>query len=195
MAGSALLVGSAGLYLVYAGLKDVPLIDGLRSIMRGKVPSGTRHDPFTPEELSAFANVASAAGAIAAGRVPGGTIVSVYGIRVNQNIARRVEAMITAAKRDGVTLRGGGYRSSIEQAALRKAHCCGDPSSSKCSCGPATAPVGSSRHETGEAIDFRNAGGSITRGSKEFQWLAANASRYGLYNLPSEPWHWSTDGK
>ena len=23
---------------------------------------------------------------------------------------------------------------------------------------------------------------------------ARNASRYGLYNLPSEPWHWSTNG-
>ncbi len=26
------------------------------------------------------------------------------------------------------------------------------------------------------------------------QWLAANASSYGFYNLPSEPWHWSTTG-
>lgn len=195
MAGSALLIGSAGLYLVYAGLKDVPLIAGLRQIMQGKAPTGATHRPFTPQELEAFANVASAAGAIAAGRVPGGTIVTVYGIRVNQNIARRVEAMITAAGRDGVTLRGWGYRSSLEQAALRKKHCCNNPSSSQCSCGPPTAPVGSSRHETGEAIDFQVGGKAISSSSAQFRWLKANAARYGFYNLPSEPWHWSTDGK
>ncbi|MDP9072547.1 MAG: hypothetical protein M3N68_14935 [Actinomycetota bacterium] len=27
-----------------------------------------------------------------------------------------------------------------------------------------------------------------------FQWLAGNASRFGFYNLPSEPWHWSVNG-
>ena len=33
-----------------------------------------------------------------------------------------------------------------------------------------------------------------SRSSSAFQWLAANASRFGFYNLPSEPWHWSTTG-
>jgi hypothetical protein len=28
----------------------------------------------------------------------------------------------------------------------------------------------------------------------EFQWLVANAYKYGLKNLPSETWHWSTNG-
>ena len=28
-----------------------------------------------------------------------------------------------------------------------------------------------------------------------FQWLAANAPSYGFYNLWSEPWHWSIDGR
>jgi len=25
--------------------------------------------------------------------------------------------------------------------------------------------------------------------------MAANAPRFGLRNLPSEPWHWSTNGQ
>jgi D-alanyl-D-alanine carboxypeptidase len=32
------------------------------------------------------------------------------------------------------------------------------------------------------------------RNSPCFVWLAANAGTYGLKNLPSEPWHWSTNG-
>ncbi|MEY2426157.1 MAG: hypothetical protein QOI61_1729, partial [Actinomycetota bacterium] len=38
--------------------------------------------------------------------------------------------------------------------------------------------------------------GSIitSRSNPAFKWLAANAKTYGLYNLPSEPWHWSTNG-
>ena len=38
-------------------------------------------------------------------------------------------------------------------------------------------------------------GSSITsRSDPAFLWLRNNASRFGLYNLPSEPWHWSTNG-
>jgi hypothetical protein len=48
--GSALLIGSAGLYLVYAGVKDVPLIDGLRDLLRGKLPTPkTEHSPYAPK--------------------------------------------------------------------------------------------------------------------------------------------------
>ena len=51
-------------------------------------------------------------------------------------------------------------------------------------------------HERGLAIDFTCNGGGVigSRSSPCFQWLAGNASSYGFYNLPSEPWHWSTNG-
>jgi D-alanyl-D-alanine carboxypeptidase len=50
-------------------------------------------------------------------------------------------------------------------------------------------------HERGLAIDFTSGGQTIqSRSHPAFQWLSANASSYGLYNLPSEPWHWSTNG-
>jgi D-alanyl-D-alanine carboxypeptidase len=51
-------------------------------------------------------------------------------------------------------------------------------------------------HERGLAIDFTFDGQIIrSRGSAGFQWMAANAPRFGFTNLPSEPWHWSSNGQ
>ena len=50
-------------------------------------------------------------------------------------------------------------------------------------------------HERGLAIDFTCGGTTIgSHSSPCYKWLSAHASQYGLYNLPSEPWHWSTNG-
>jgi hypothetical protein len=48
----------------------------------------------------------------------------------------------------------------------------------------------------GLAIDFTCDGGGVISSSSSpcFQWLEANAASYGLYNLPSELWHWSDNG-
>ena len=63
------------------------------------------------------------------------------------------------------------------------------------SCSPPTAIPGRSNHERGLAIDFTSNGQIIrSRSDPAFQWMAANAGSYGFSNLPSEPWHWSTDG-
>ena len=45
------------------------------------------------------------------------------------------------------------------------------------------------------AIDFTDGGGTLSRGSAGYNWLRGHASAYGLFNLPSEPWHWSTNGQ
>jgi D-alanyl-D-alanine carboxypeptidase len=51
-------------------------------------------------------------------------------------------------------------------------------------------------HETGEAIDFRVASGrAIKATDPEYRWLKAHAATYGFFNLPSETWHWSINGK
>lgn len=114
------------------------------------------------------------------------------GIIVACRIARNITFMIAAAQEDGVTLTGGGWRSTAEQIALRIAHCGGDiytaPASS---CSPPTARPGSSQHEFGLAIDFANCS---SRSTPCYQWLAEYGEAYGLFNLPSEPWHWSTTG-
>jgi LAS superfamily LD-carboxypeptidase LdcB len=102
--------------------------------------------------------------------------------------------MIQAAAADGVYLSGGGYRSPQAQIDLRRQHCGSSyyaiyqaPASS---CSPPTAIPGTSMHERGLAIDFDN----CYYGSSVYNWLSANAASYGLYNLPSESWHWSTTG-
>ena len=127
-------------------------------------------------------------------------IVSVRGIRVMRQIAPRIEALLGAAQADGVKLGGWGYRSRESQIALRRKHCGNTdydiykkPSSQ---CTPPTARPGASMHEKGAAIDFTyNEKGIGDRSNPGFQWLSRNAARFGLYNLPSEPWHWSINGK
>src|SRR3546814_6414625 len=62
-------------------------------------------------------------------------------------------------------------------------------------CSPPTARPGQSNHERGLAVDFTYGGSTIqSRSSPAFEWLRGNAARYGFYNLPSEPWHWSVNG-
>jgi hypothetical protein len=145
---------------------------------------------------------ASRAATSAAPRHLGGgvTIVSVRGIQVNASIADQVAGLLDAADAAGFSLSGGGYRNPSAQIALRRAHCgtsdyaIYDMPPSQCH--PPTARPGTSMHEQGLAIDFTWNGSLITsRGSAAFQWLAANAPSFGLHNLPSEPWHWSTNGE
>ena len=130
---------------------------------------------------------------------PGVSVTSVGGITVNVAIADQIRGLLNAATAAGFNLRGGGYRSSAAQVATRRNNC--GPSyydiyqkpASQCS--PPTAIPGRSMHEQGRAIDFTSGGALITsRSNPAFVWLSQNASRFGMYNLPSEPWHWSTNG-
>ena len=126
-------------------------------------------------------------------------IRNVQGIEVHKDIADTVDRLLTAARNDGIDLGGWGYRSNVRQIELRMAHCGTSeyaiwemPASA---CSPPTARPGQSNHERGLAIDFTYNGGSITtRSNAGFVWLADNAARFGFVNLPSEPWHWSTNG-
>ena len=133
------------------------------------------------------------------GTVTWADVTSVGGIWVHKSIAPRVQSLLNAANATGHNLRGGGFRDSAAQVATRRANCgptyydiYEKPSNQ---CRPPTARPGRSMHERGLAIDFTSHGSLITsRSSAAFRWLEANAARYGLYNLPSEPWHWSTNG-
>jgi hypothetical protein len=118
-------------------------------------------------------------------------------ITVNAAIAGQVQAMVDAAGRAGIVLAGSGYRSHQRQIELRTINGCPNVwSAPPSSCRTPTAIPGTSRHESGLAIDFSCSGKLIgSHDNKCFRWLAANASRYGLYNLPSEAWHWSDNGR
>ncbi len=123
-----------------------------------------------------------------------------YGVYVHRDIVANVAALLDAAHADGVNLAGGGYRDSADQIRLRRANCGSSDYAifqmSASRCRPPTARPGRSMHEQGRAIDFTYNGRLITRRSGPgWAWLKANAASYGLFNLPSEPWHFSTNGR
>lgn len=127
-------------------------------------------------------------------------IVSVRGLQVNASVAADVEALFAAAEADGLNFGGGGWRSAESQIRLRRQNCGSSEYEiyqvSPDRCRPPTARPGSSMHESGQAIDFTFNGRLIRRRDNEgFRWLAANAADYGFSNLPSEPWHWSVNGR
>jgi D-alanyl-D-alanine carboxypeptidase len=147
-----------------------------------------------PAQDEAPSEITPAPGGLATVTCPGGGSITVAG-----SISGNVQALLNDAAGDGVTLCGGGYRNPEEQIELRRAHCGTSnyaiyqmPASQ---CSPPTAIPGTSMHEQGLAIDFTcNGGGAVSSGDECSDWLQANAVGYGLYNLPSEPWHWSTNG-
>ncbi|MFP5328099.1 MAG: D-alanyl-D-alanine carboxypeptidase family protein [Acidimicrobiia bacterium] len=142
-------------------------------------------------------------------RVPGGSrgggtaspppgdvpLRNVRGIYVHESIADELEALLAAAEGDGFVFGGGGYRDPAQQQRLREQNCPDPQSSPPSACSPPTARPGQSMHERGLAIDFTYNGRVISsRSSPAFRWLESNAGRFGFQNLPSEPWHWSTNG-
>jgi LAS superfamily LD-carboxypeptidase LdcB len=158
------------------------------------------------DELARQAAVAQSRGGGGGGNTAGATfpstddIVNVQGIWVHRDIASNVDQMLSAASAAGHNFSGGGYRDSQSQIRLRRAHCGTSdyaiyqmPSSQ---CSPPTARPGASMHEQGKALDLQYNGSLITsRSNAGFKWLSANAASYGFYNLPSEPWHWSVNGR
>jgi hypothetical protein len=142
---------------------------------------------------------AASAGPVTISVTGSGNIVSVRGIQVHKSIADNLAGLLSAAEGDGISLSGWGYRDSSRQVELRRQNC--GPTNydiyqkSPSACSPPTARPGQSLHERGLAVDFTYGGRTIqSRSSPAFEWLRANAARYGFYNLPSEPWHWSVDG-
>lgn len=123
-------------------------------------------------------------------------LVDVPGIGLTSaSWAERARSMLAAAQHDGITLTGHSYRDRAAQVLLRQAHCGTShyavydmPASA---CYPPTARPGTSLHERGLAIDFDD----CSMGSQCFRWLQGHAASYGVFNLPSEPWHWSSNGK
>ena len=130
---------------------------------------------------------------------PTPALTTVSGITVASSVADRVRGLMNAASADGISLSGYGYRDFNTQIALRRQNC-GTTQYAiwempPDACSPPTARPGYSYHERGLAIDFMANGRFInSRSNPGFIWLAANAGRFGFYNLPSEPWHWDTRG-
>ncbi len=120
---------------------------------------------------------------------------------VCKSISIQLGNMIQTAWAHGVIISGGGLRSTAEQIRLRRQNCGGDERTKPPSaCNPPTAIPGTSRHESGLAVDLKCTENGVTKSiqttdNKCFLWLRENAGSYGFRNLPGEPWHWSVDGK
>ena len=146
-----------------------------------------------------YAAGAGPAGAVLIGQGPAGPVrlATVGGITVAAHVAPYLQALLEAARGEGIALAGGGFRSHADQIRLRRANGCPDVYTARpSSCRVPTAIPGNSMHERGEAVDFTYGGGTIKdRSSPAFRWLAANAAGFGFYNLASEPWHWSLNGR
>ncbi|XVV16243.1 M15 family metallopeptidase [Actinoplanes sp. CA-131856] len=121
--------------------------------------------------------------------------VVVYGTTIHYSVSYAYRRMVDDAKKAGISISGGGFRTKQRQIELRKINGCPDvytaPSSS---CRVPTAVPGRSLHEIGLAIDITSGGKTLTSKSPAFKWLQAHADEYGFVNLPSEPWHWSITG-
>lgn len=103
------------------------------------------------------------------------------GGKIDSSIAPSFDAMVAAAKKDGIDLQiESGWRSRAEQEVLYQKYLNGT--------GNLAAKPGTSNHESGQAIDFKNTPGA-------FDWLKKNAEKFGFQNLPGEPWHYSVNGK
>ncbi len=126
-------------------------------------------------------DAAAAGGSTVASKEKTGKIVDVPGGKLDAAIAGAVVQMMKDAKKDGVDLKiTSSYRSRQQQEVLYAKY--------KAGTGNLAAKPGTSNHESGLAIDFTN-----TKGA--YAWLAKNAGRYGLKNLPGEPWHYSPSGR
>ncbi len=145
--------------------------------------------------------------------VPPLTRLSGSGVFINSTIYPHWNAMVSAARAAGYTIRvgpGGGYRSYDAQVSARIRNGCPDIYiSDSDTCRIPTSRPGESNHQSGLAVDL-DLGGS-TRGS--LTWLRANAHQYGFYAFFSEqqpwgemtgpertrslvePWHWSHNGR
>ncbi len=150
----------------------------------------------TPAELAAQAAAVSrdVVTAVRPTFTTADTIV-VYGTTVHRSVGYSYRRMVDDAKKAGISISGGGFRTKQRQIELRKINGCPDvwtaPASS---CRVPTAIPGRSLHEIGMAVDVTSGGRSLTSTSPAFKWLKAHADEYGFVNLPSEPWHWSITG-
>jgi D-alanyl-D-alanine carboxypeptidase len=132
------------------------------------------------------------------GRVRPEALVGVEGdCRAARAAGPSLALMLAAARAGGVALRPGEcYRPAAAQSSA-KSNACGR---GNCAC---AAGTGTSMHGWGEAVDFRDAGGSLTFSSSGYGWLKGNAGRFGWNHARwaepggsacPEAWHWEWVG-
>ncbi|HUP86845.1 MAG TPA: D-alanyl-D-alanine carboxypeptidase family protein [Acidimicrobiales bacterium] len=185
---------AAGAHLCAARIASLERDDALEKALR----SYNHRDAYVAD-VQAWIHYYDAANGLSTPPQPAGAIVDVQGTRVDASIAGNLAGLLAAAQQEGLNLSGAGYRTGDDQIALRRAHCGSSdyavfemPADG---CSPPTARPGQSMHESGLAIDFTCNGALVSRLDPCFALLTTHAAAYGLFNLPTEPWHWSTTGR
>jgi hypothetical protein len=142
------------------------------------------------------------------GRLPDSALTTITPqCRVANDVADPLRTMLAAARGNGVVVQPetsayvyplpgpprieSCYRSYEMQEWWRNFYCFFS------SCDFAAVP-GTSVHGWGRAVDFEDAGGELTFSSAGYQWLQANAWRWGFVHpawaepggSSPEPWHW-----
>ena len=133
-----------------------------------------------PAPVSSGASQASGATDLAKAGSGDGSTVQRMGKPIGAHIAKQFDAMVAAAKKDGVNITiTSGFRSRAEQEKLYAAY--------KNGTGNLAAKPGTSNHESGDALDLGP--------PSAYAWLKQNAGQFGFKNkIASEPWHWSLTG-
>lgn len=95
------------------------------------------------------------------------------------DVASSFKVMKAAAAMQGINLNiNNAYRSYEQQVDMARRF-------GLYSQGGKAAQPGTSNHGLGRAIDL-----NVKSNPGSFEWLKANAAKYGFNNIPREPWHW-----
>ena len=172
----------------------VAIVVGLVAVLIGlpAPPPVSAQSPIHPE------NRPSGIDGETNGRVRPEALVGVEGVcRAGRAAGPSLSLMLAAARADGVALRPGDcYRPADEQSAAKSNAC----SKGNCAC---AAGTGTSMHGWGKAVDFRDAGGTLTFTASGYRWLKANGARFGWNHARwaepggsecPEAWHWEFVG-
>lgn len=189
----------------YALLKTInPDLTGSNGVTIDQVEAEIDEDPIlsdanTPVPTGATNKFSNCPGGVRKTSTTGGDFI------VCSTFATKFQQMLSDAYHStpSIALSGGGFRTREAQIALYQKNCGGGTRK----CNPPTAKPGTSMHESGLAFDLKCDGKLINFDGKQrrfaqtpatkkcFDWLTANAGKYGLYNFKRENWHWSTNGK
>ena len=137
--------------------------------------------------------------------IPDSDLVSIQGYQLKTDAANNFNQMYAAAQKDGVNLRlTSGYRSPDEQTQIWNSYGC-KLINGRASCRggksvavPCSLGGSGSNHSTGYAVDISVGcvNGQSRCNTKVYNWLKANGGKYNFYNnLPSDPVHWSANGR
>jgi hypothetical protein len=118
-------------------------------------------------------------------------------IRLYEKASLALDKLIAAAEADGIPVKiNSGYRTVPDQINVWGENCLNPYSSGVQKCqlrpgkGPAAIP-GTSNHGYGLAVDFATSAlRTIAPGDQLYDWLAANAIKYGFKRIQRESWHW-----